>query len=254
MEPDTRDRTKLTDKELLTQFTSLRDEDAFAELIERHGPMVARVCQQTLVCEQDWEDAFQAVFLVLARKARSVAWQNSIANWLYGVAWRISRRANRRQAIQIERTHAMEDLAENNDHSSTAADAAEQLLYPALYKLGDKYREPIILCHLQGKTRSEAAEELGVTESIVKGRLERGREMLRKVLAKNGAGTLSLLASGLLVSRVAHATLPRTATTSLTRASTEFANEEMAGAEEGSMEFFQRIRRLNNGCSTDLRN
>jgi len=157
---DSRDPTKLADKALLALFARSRDEDAFAELIARHGPMVMSVCRQVLVSEQDAEDAFQAVFLVLARKAGSVAWQSSIANWLYGVAWRISRRATRRTAKRIERSCDMEDFADNNEQSSTTVDVAEQLLYPALYKLRAKYREPIILCHLQGKTRSEAAEAL----------------------------------------------------------------------------------------------
>ncbi len=224
MKTDSRDSTKLTDKELLALFARSRNEDAFAELIARHGPMVLRVCQQLLVSEQDAEDAFQAVFLVLARKAGSVAWHSSIANWLYGVAWRISRRATRRTAKRIERSCDMEDFADNNEQSSTAVDVAEQLLYPALYKLGAKYREPIVLCHLQGKTRSEAAEALGVTESVVKGRLERGREMLRKLLAKEGVATLSLLASGLLASRIAHSAIPSATSISLIRASTVLAS------------------------------
>lgn len=228
MKTDSSDLTKRTDKELLAIFARSHDEDSFALLISRHGPMVKRICRQILSSEQDAEDAFQAVFLVLARKARSVAWQNSIANWLYGVAWRISRRATRRRAKLVEHVGNMDEFVDMSERTSTEFDEAERLLYPTLYKLAAKYREPIILCHLQGKSRGEAAAVLGVTESVVKGRLERGREMLRKALARNGQTSLTLLASGLLASRIADAAIPQATTVSLIRASAEFAHSAVS--------------------------
>src|SRR6185437_12995795 len=93
----------LTDRQLLHRFTAQHDEDAFGALVRRHAAMVMGVCQRTLRHTQDAEDAFQAVFLVLARKAASMHWRESVSNWLYGVAFRLAREARTRSARQRNR-------------------------------------------------------------------------------------------------------------------------------------------------------
>lgn len=160
--------------------------------------MVKRLCWRLLGNEQDADDAVQAVFMVLARRARLIAWQSSIANWLYGAAWRISKGEIRRRSKLPRQDYDM------NMHPETPADtpeleAGEDQLYPSIYRLPARYRSAIVLCYLEGKSRKEAAVELGISESVLKGRLERGRELLRKKLLSVDGQPITLLTSGALV-------------------------------------------------------
>jgi RNA polymerase sigma factor (sigma-70 family) len=174
-----------TDLELLEAFAAGRDEAAFAALIERHGPLVWGACQRALGHTQDAEDAFQATFLILARRAGSVRWQADIAGWLYAVAIRVTRKA-REQALRrrtLEREAAMfrpQSPAEPLDSELTAA------LDEEIGRLPDKYRRPIVLCYLQGRTYTEAALLLGWREGTVSGRLARARDLLRRRLVRRG--------------------------------------------------------------------
>lgn len=186
--------------------------------------MVLRVCGQVLRSPHDAEDAFQAVFLILARKARKINWHDSIANWLYGVAWRIARREAKRKSRIIERYCDMTDISDPQVESPIEIFDAEKTLYPALYQLPSKYRAPLVLCYLEGKTRSEAAVELGVSESTIKGRLERGRDLLRKKLSKSGIPALTFLTSEALANQVALSAIPKPVLTSLARASVNFSD------------------------------
>jgi RNA polymerase sigma factor (sigma-70 family) len=189
-----------SDPELLERFLASRGEeaeDAFAALVHRHGPMVLGVCRRVLGNPDDAEDAFQAAFLVLARKARSIARRERLANWLYGVAVRtawelkalkVRRLAREGQVNALVRSKADAAPDENLDELREALDEE-------LSRLSDAFRGPVVLCDLQGKTHLEAARILGLPVGTVSSRLVRAREKLRKRLVRRGlsisAGTIA---------------------------------------------------------------
>jgi RNA polymerase sigma factor (sigma-70 family) len=187
------DSGDVTDAQLLESF--LRHEDgAFEALLRRHGAMVLGVCRRVLGNRHDAEDAFQATFLVLVRKAASVRQRSLLGNWLYGVAYRTALAAR----IAALRRRAKEATMRNMSRTQAAADDGwrdlQPLLDQELNRLPDKYRVPIVLCDLEGKTRKEAARQLGWPEGTVSGRLARARTLLARRLTRHG---LSLSASGL---------------------------------------------------------
>ena len=197
-----------TDAELLLQFAQHQDEAAFRVLVERHGPLVLGTCRQILRQEHDVDDAFQATFLVLALKARTINRTASIASWLYRVAFRTAMRAaKQRQRRQTESIR--EDAAVSDDPLVKIHEQAiNKALHEELTSLPDSYRAPLVLCYLQHRSRQEAANELECTESSVKARLARGKRMLRLKLARRGIG-LSI-AVGLVSQDVAEASVPLT--------------------------------------------
>jgi RNA polymerase sigma factor (sigma-70 family) len=176
------------DRDLLEAFARHRDDSAFATLVQRHGSLVWGVCRRVLVHEQDAEDAFQATFLVLARKAASVPWRDDIGNWLYAVALRVARRARgrRERDRQRERIGLVPDTAAGDPDPARAELAA--LIDEEVGRLPDKYRRPIVLCCLQGLTYVEAARQLGWPEGTTSARLSRARDMLRRRLTRRGLG------------------------------------------------------------------
>jgi RNA polymerase sigma factor (sigma-70 family) len=165
------------DAELLGRFIDRRDEAAFALLVRRHGAMVYGVCRRLLPTDQDAEDAFQATFLVLAEKARTVVPREAVGNWLYGVARRAALLSRRSIARRRER---MGDVPER---PASRSDELRAVLDEELSRLPDAYRTVIVLCDLEGRTRREAAAMLGWPEGTVAGRLIRARELLAKRLA-----------------------------------------------------------------------
>jgi RNA polymerase sigma factor (sigma-70 family) len=193
---ETRDAS---DHELVEQFVARRDDAALTALVRRHGPMVCSLCRRVLRNEQDAEDAFQAAFLVFARKAHTLRAQGSVGNWLYGVAYRTALKARtaaarrcRREAAAPVRSVA-EPLAELTVHE------AQTIVDQELARLPDKYRAPLVLCCLEGSTRDEAAQQLGWSISLLKSRLEQARELLRGRLVRRGMTlTAGLFAAGLL--------------------------------------------------------
>ncbi len=194
-----------TDADLLRRFASRHDEAAFTALVQRHGPMVMGVCGRVL-SYHDAEDAFQATFLVLAKKARSVGRPELLANWLYGVAYRTALRARSRNAERRRKeSRAVPPLA-----TDPTADAAWADLRPVLdeelSRLPDRFRVPFVLCYLQGKTNEEAAQALGCPKGTVLSRLSTARERLRSRLTRRGV-TLSagVLAAVLCASRTSAA-------------------------------------------------
>jgi RNA polymerase sigma factor (sigma-70 family) len=196
----------LTDGQLLECFLAGRDEGAFEALLRRHGPMVLGVCRRVLRHEQDAEDAYQATFLVLARKAASVRPRDMVGNWLYGVAYHTALKA--RAAAARRRTKEREAAAMPRPQ---AADEVwrrlEPLLDQELSRLPDRYRVPIVLCDLEGKTRKEAARQLGWAEGTVASRLARGRGLLGQRLTRHGLA-LSGGAVAAALARVAAAAAP----------------------------------------------
>src|SRR5438552_1696196 len=198
-----RGQNPTSDRELLRRFTAQRDESAFAALVERHGGMVLGVCRRILHNGHDAEDASQAAFLVLARKATTPQWQESVAGWLYGVAYRVALKARDAAA----RRHAHEGRVGPRRAPDPLADITlrelQGMLDEELNCLPEKYRSPVVLCCLEGAARDEAAQQLGWSVQTVKGRLERGRELLRSRLGRRGLslsvalGCAALTGSGL---------------------------------------------------------
>jgi RNA polymerase sigma factor (sigma-70 family) len=177
---------EIADHHLLQRFLRSQEESAFATLVRRHGPMVLGVCRRILRDPHQAEDAFQATFLVLARKAGSIRKQESVASWLHGVALRVAGKARtsacRRSALE-RRVMAM-----RQSESPKPRDRSElgEVLDQELRRLPEKYRAPLVLCYLEGKSSEEAARELGWTPGMVRGRLFRGRDLLRDRLARRG--------------------------------------------------------------------
>jgi RNA polymerase sigma factor (sigma-70 family) len=179
----------LTDGQLLARFVAGREEAAFAALVRRHGPMVLGVCRRILGHAHDAEDAFQATFLVLARKAGSVVKREALASFLYGVAYRTALRAKQRAV----RRRATERQVEDMPHPEVAPPEAQDwrpVLDRELERLPEKYRVAVILCDLEGKTRREAARQRGLSEGTLSSHLTRARRLLARRLARQGV-TLS---------------------------------------------------------------
>jgi RNA polymerase sigma factor (sigma-70 family) len=190
-----------TDAELLGRFVSHRDGDAFAALVRRHGPVVLGVCRRVLRHEQDAEDAFQATFLVLARDATAVRRAGSVGSWLYGVAHNVSRKARAmRQRRRIEERGAVQPRPGT---PAAVWDDFPEVLDQELQALPEKYRTPIVLCDLGGRTVRAAAAELGCPPKTLSTRLARGRALLGRRLVRRG---VSLSAGGLAAALAPDAT------------------------------------------------
>jgi RNA polymerase sigma factor (sigma-70 family) len=186
------DRAGMSDEQLLGCFIDHHDEAAFETLLRKHGPMVLGVCRRLLRNYHDAEDAFQATFLILARKAASLTSRKTVANWLYGVAFRTALKARAIVAQRRVRERQMGEIPEPEANIRTS-DCLAPLLEEELSRLPPRYRIPIIVCDLEGKTRKEAAQELGWPEGTVSGRLARGRALLARRLSRRGV-TLSVAA------------------------------------------------------------
>jgi RNA polymerase sigma factor (sigma-70 family) len=188
-----------SDGQLLERFTRHRDEAAFASLVRRHGPLVAGVCRRLLHCEQDAEDVFQATFLVLARKAASIRKREAVGSWLYGVATRLARQARADAARRQARERQVGDVPVEDPPPAVIWQDLRPVLDEAIEGLPRRYRDPFVLCHLQGKTNEQAARELACPLGTVLSRLARARGLLRLRLARRGI----TLSSGMLVAVLA---------------------------------------------------
>lgn len=196
-----RDGTELSDGELLGCFIERRDDAAIAALVERHGTMVWGVCRR-LLNHHDAEDAFQATFLVLVRKAASIAPREMVGNWLYGVAHQTSLQARRTAARRRTREVQVTAMPDTGVAQQDLWADVQPLLDQELSRLPDIYRVVIVLCDLEGRTRKEVARQLGCPEGTVGGRLARARTMLAKRLSQRGV----VLASGALAAVLAQNT------------------------------------------------
>src|SRR5262245_23555449 len=204
-----RDAESTPDCGLLERFVADGDEAAFEALVRRHGPMVLGVCRRVLRHSEDTEDAFQAAFLVLARRAAAVRKADSLGSWLHGVAYRVA--ANLRR--DLARRRAREAVVADPPESAAAAEVSWQdvrvALDEELARLPERFQAPLVLCYLEGKTRDEAAHELGWSVGQLRGRLERGRELLRNRLTRRGLA-LSAALLGAALTHDASAALPAT--------------------------------------------
>jgi RNA polymerase sigma factor (sigma-70 family) len=194
-----RDGGGLTDGELLECFVARHEEAAFEALVRRHGPMVLGVCRRLLPNECDAEDAFQATFLVLARKAAAVVPADLVGNWLHGVAYRTALKAKAATARRRRREKQVTTMPEHPSEPKDVWHDLQPLLDHELQRLPDKYRVPVVLCELEGRTRKQVARQLGIPEGTLSSRLATARKMLAHRLARHGLalspGSLALLLS-----------------------------------------------------------
>jgi RNA polymerase sigma factor (sigma-70 family) len=182
---------EIDDRGLLERFRrdrGERSEVAFRILVERHGPMVQRVCRQVLGDEHDARDATQAVFLILARKAGSIRAQGSVAPWLHGVARRVASKARARDGVRrTNEARTGEALARLRADSSAEIGADDwAAIHEEVGRLPEKYRTPVVLCYLEGQTYDEAARRIGCPVGTIRVRLSRARASLRDRLTRRG--------------------------------------------------------------------
>jgi RNA polymerase sigma factor (sigma-70 family) len=191
-----RDRHVLADRWLMECFRGSGDEAAFEILVKRHGPMVLGVCQRVIGNLHDAEDAFQAVFLVLAKKAASITRCDLIGNWLYGVAYRTALQARGQLRRRRSREIQVKDMPQPAVCPDYELHELHQVLDLELNKLTDKYRVLIVLCDLEGRPRKDVARLLKIPEGTLSSRLATGRQLLARRLARHGfavsAGVLAM--------------------------------------------------------------
>jgi RNA polymerase sigma factor (sigma-70 family) len=192
----------ITDAALLDQFVARRDEAAFAELVRRHGPMVRATCRRVLGERPDVDDAFQAVFVVLANKAAAVRKQALLGPWLHTVAVRTAHKARSALVRRAEREQQVVAMVRSSE--KRGGNKADWLTWldEELQALPAAFREPLVLCELEELSRAEAAAQLRIPEGTLSSRLARGKDLLRERLRRRGA-IVSVLALGLVLSEPA---------------------------------------------------
>ena len=217
-----------SDGQLLAEIAMSASQDSFEELVRRHGQMVFNVCCRFLGKTHDAEDAAQAVFLVLWQKARSLTGRSSVAGWLHHVARNVSRRAITASDLRKLREREAAEMAEQLRVEEGEWERIKDVLDDELDTLPERYRVPILLFHLEGRSLGEIAALLGTKGSTVGTRLSRGRELLRTRLTRRGI-TISVVAlGGLLTQKTAMATVPATFMATTVKAATLFAAGEAA--------------------------
>jgi RNA polymerase sigma factor (sigma-70 family) len=197
-----------TDGQLLEHFINQRDEGAFALLLRRHGAMVWSVCRRVLGNPHDADDAFQAVFLVLVRKADSVRPREAVGNWLYGVAYRTALEARGRIARRRAKELSLHDMPPPQTKPDELRQELGPILDRELSRLADKYRLPIVLCDLEGRSRREVARQLAIPEGTLSSRLATARKKLAARLARfgfvvSGVALTALLADSTVTAGIA---------------------------------------------------
>src|SRR5262245_47690952 len=174
------------DGELLRRFRHDGDAQAFAALLRRHGPMVWAACRRILPRPHDAEDVFQATFLLLARKAGSLRQPGSLGGWLYGVAYRLARRAHSDEARRRAREANVLPRPDHDPLAEITLREAQGHFDEALSLLPERLRAALVLCHLEGLTQEETARQLGCSRSTLKRALEDGRTRLHDLLSRRG--------------------------------------------------------------------
>jgi RNA polymerase sigma factor (sigma-70 family) len=198
----------LTDEALLARYCAGRDEAAFELLVWRHGTMVMSVCRRVLQDVHHAEDAFQATFLTLARKADSIGKGEALSCWLYRVASRIAFRARKRVSRRQEREQSLYGRPEVSASTALESQELRPVLDEEVNRLPIKYRSPIVLCYLEGKTHAQAAQQLGWAKGTVSGRLARARDLLRSRLLRRGLALASVLSASTAAAPPASALVP----------------------------------------------
>jgi RNA polymerase sigma factor (sigma-70 family) len=196
-----------TDSQLLLDYTAGRHAEAFAALLHRHGRLVWSVCRHHLPHEHDAEDAFQATFLVLARRAASIRRTEAVASWLHGVAYRIARKARMAAFNRNRREKPLEYEPPAAPVSDLAWRELQAILDEELQRLPEKYRSPFILCCLEGRSRAEVAVELGWKEGTLSSRIAQARTLLQERLTRRGVMLSAALTAGVMWNQPASAAL-----------------------------------------------
>jgi RNA polymerase sigma factor (sigma-70 family) len=218
----------VTDGELLSRFVNERDEAAFEALLLRHGAMVLGVCRRILRSEADAHDAFQATFLVFLRKAGSIQPRAMVGNWLYGVAQRTSLKARAHRRMRAM-SWAVESLASCDASRDQVQVELKDLLDRELSRLPDKYRAPVVLCELEGRSIKEAAQTLDCPAGTVASRLARGRDLLAKRLTRQGFVISGAALAALLTNEAASAAVPARLCFALIEAATAVTSDGSLG-------------------------
>jgi RNA polymerase sigma factor (sigma-70 family) len=225
---------QLSDAILLERFVRRREEAAFTALVRRHAPVVEGTCRRVLRDEHDIEDVLQATFLVLARKASRIEWRESVASWLCAVAHRLSLGARAEASRHRRRETSITSLTRNQTNSPDEVEGngpperwhatdnplvdverreLRRMLDDELLRLPEKYRAPVVLCYVEGRTHEEAARQLGWPSGSMSRRLERARALLRRRLVYRGISLALALAGALAIYAAWSATAPVPQTT-----------------------------------------
>jgi RNA polymerase sigma factor (sigma-70 family) len=225
-----RDGAGLSDAQLLEHFIERRDEAAFETLVRRHGPMVLGVCRRLLRNGHDADDAFQATFLVLVRKAACIAPKEMVGHWLYGVAYQTALKSRAVAAKRRTRERPLALMPEPETKSHELWDDLQSVLDQELSRLPYKYRVPFVLCDLERKSYKEAARQLGWPEGTLSVRLARARKMLAKRLTRHGFAITGAALAVVLSQNTASACVPPTLVSSTVKAAGLYMAGQMATA------------------------
>jgi RNA polymerase sigma factor (sigma-70 family) len=218
------------DSDLLNRFVTQGEDAAFTVLLERHAAMVMGVCVRVLGDLHGAEDAFQATFVVLARRAPSIALRGSLGPWLYAVAQRIALRAKAQITVQRNRERRYSDMPRAARLDEHSWQELRSVLDEEIGRLPEKYRAPLVLCYFEGKSQDRAAKELGWAKSTLDRRLSRGRELLRKQLIRRGITLSAAMLATALCEKVAGAAVSATITINTVKAATSvLAGKVVAG-------------------------
>jgi RNA polymerase sigma factor (sigma-70 family) len=224
-----REEAGLSDGELLECFLEHKEEIALEALVRRHGPMELGVCRRVLGHAQDAEDAFQATFLVLVKKAGSIWPRGQVGNWLYGVAYRTALKAKAMHARRRTREKQVMDTHVPKAEPTEIWHDLQPLLDEELNRLADKYRVPVVLCDLEGKSRRQAAHQLGWPEGTLSTRLTRARQLLAQRLTRRGIALSGGALAVILSQNAVSAAVPLALVGTTVKAATLVAAGSVAG-------------------------
>jgi RNA polymerase sigma factor (sigma-70 family) len=211
-----RSDSAISDENLLKRFAFQGNQAAFERIVERHGPLVWGVCRRVLHHQQDVEDAFQATFLVLVRKAHSIRRRASLTSWLHGVAHRVALQA--RAGVQRNVLHELRESATAGPDAASEASYRElrAIVDQEILNLPERFRTPLLLCCFEGRTKAVAARELGWKEGTVASRLARARQRLHSRLIRRGIA-LAAAPAGLVFAEKSSAAVPAAVVTATVR-------------------------------------
>jgi RNA polymerase sigma factor (sigma-70 family) len=212
-----------TDRELLQAFLVQEDQAAFSALVKRHGPLVLAVCRRMLPQVQDSEDAFQATFLLLVRQAASIRKPESLASWLHGVAYRMSRNLQRAAARRRKHESQAQPKPSSNPSWTAAWQEVQILVDEETQRLPTVNREAFILCCLENQSSSEVARTLGQKEATIRSRVARARQLLQKRLAKRGVSLVAVMSTAALGTNSGTAGVPAPLVVSTVKAALAYA-------------------------------
>ncbi len=220
----------LSDQQLLERFRLERSEASFAVLVQRHGPMVLSVCRRVLHNLQDVEDAFQATFLVLAKKAATLRQPPLLSGWLHGVAYHVALRLKAKTQRRTVHEQRVDPLSSSDAMDDITWRELRSVLDEELQRLPERYRAPLVLCYLEARTQDEAAQRLGWSKNTFGRRMNQARQMLARRLTRRGLTLPAALTAPLLIDGAAQAALPPLLVSSTVRAGLDSATGQAMDA------------------------